>query len=159
MTQTATVTRTGSSASFRYIPRSGADVAFARHTGSGNGNVDPLDRLWPRRIRSVIRSSLSCWEPAEFINAAELLASELVTNALRHGRGDVRVLLTFADGCMRLEVRDESPESPVLRDASGVDEAGRGLALVRAEAHDWGISEDGMTIWCSLALPSLSPTP
>ncbi|WAU79976.1 ATP-binding protein [Streptomyces sp. Qhu-G9] len=134
-------------------------MAFARNIGSGNGNVDPLDRLWPRRIRSVIRHALSRWEPAEFIDAAELLASELVTNALQHGRGDVRVLLTFADGCMRLEVRDDSPESPVLRDASDTNETGRGLAIVRAEAHDWGISDNGRTTWCSLVLPSLSPTP
>ncbi|MFE9682784.1 ATP-binding protein [Streptomyces sp. NPDC006285] len=151
--------RAAPGAAFRYIPRSGVDVTFERNAGSGNGNVDPLDRLWPRRVRSIIRKALSRWEPADFIETAELLASELVTNALEHGHGDVRVLLTFTDGRMRLDVRDGSPESPVLREASALDETGRGLFIVKAAADGWGVSEDGTTTWCTLALPSLGPTP
>ncbi|MFF3487289.1 ATP-binding protein [Streptomyces sp. NPDC002701] len=111
-----------------------------------------MDLVWPQQIRSVVRAGLSCWERSALIADAELLVTELVTNALRHGRGDVGVRLSFINGHLRIEVRDGSPEVPELRAATSLDESGRGLFLVEAIADDWGISDDGFTTWCALSL-------
>jgi anti-sigma regulatory factor (Ser/Thr protein kinase) len=86
------------------------------------------------------------------MESAELLATELVTNALKHGRGDVGVRMYLDAICLRIEVRDGSPERPVAGDAALDDEDGRGLLLVNAIADDWGVSSSGTTIWCALPL-------
>ncbi|MEU9190292.1 ATP-binding protein [Streptomyces sp. NPDC048484] len=158
MTPTATIARTPPSASFELIPRKGFDVAFARSNGSGNGTVDPADAAWPREMRRTVRAGLDRWPP-HLVAAAELLVSELVTNAFRHGRGDVRVRMLFDDGRMQLEVRDGSHEFPIPRTATDLDEGGRGLAIVQAVADDWGVKNNGTTTWCSLVLPPLDGTP
>ncbi len=109
-------------------------------------------------MRSVVRAGLSRWELPELIADAELLVTELVTNALRHGRGDVGVRLSFINGHLRIEVCDDSPEVPEPRAAASLDESGRGLFLVQAVADDWGVTNNGMTTWCSLALSPLGRT-
>ncbi|MEW2567840.1 ATP-binding protein [Streptomyces sp. NPDC047070] len=152
MTSTAIITDNAPDASFLFLPRTGLEVVFARGHGSGNGAVALVDLLWPQRIRGVVRAGLSCWERPALIADAELLVTELVTNALRHGRGDVGVRLSFVNGHLRIEVRDGSPEVPEPQAASSLDEGGRGLFLVEAIADDWGISDDGFITWCALYL-------
>ena len=55
----------------------------------------------------MVRSQLEDWELVEELPALELAVSELVTNAIVHGRGQVEVVMADVDGCVRLEVRDE----------------------------------------------------
>lgn len=82
-------------------------------------------------------------------DTAALLVSEVATNALVHGRGDVRVEAVARDGALRVEVSDDEPGLPAPRRAGELDEGGRGLALLDALASDWGTDggADGKTVW------------
>ena len=79
----------------------------------------------------------------------ELLVSEVATNALVHGAGDVRVDVRTQGGSVRIEVSDDSPAVPVPRDAGLDGESGRGMALVAALSDDWGTEPraGGKTVW------------
>ncbi|MEV6056925.1 ATP-binding protein [Streptomyces sp. NPDC052107] len=111
------------------------------------------DAAWPQRLRRIVRAGLIHWGCPDLVDTAELLLTELATNALRHGRGpeiDVHVYLKD-DRCV-MEVDDGSPHRPRLRQAGPEDEGGRGLFLVQALAEEWGVSPDGTTTWCTLPL-------
>ena len=79
---------------------------------------------------------------------AELVASELVTNAWAHGRGTgaITVTITVADDVMHLKVCSDSDGVP--RQVSGSDESpdGRGLLLIEKLASDWGHVRRGSTL-------------
>jgi anti-sigma regulatory factor (Ser/Thr protein kinase) len=83
------------------------------------------------------------------------VVSELVTNAIRHGRGPVglRLIRTSALTC---EVSDTSSAAPHLRRAGAFDENGRGLLLVARFTDRWGSrpTADGKTIWAEQRLPA-----
>jgi anti-sigma regulatory factor (Ser/Thr protein kinase) len=93
-----------------------------------------------RRARSLVRSSLTSWGLSHVVDVLELAASELVTNALVHGTGDIGVDLTVSDGIVRLDVTDrgsaDTPhvEYPDSGDASG----GWGLQIVEQVSDAWG---------------------
>jgi anti-sigma regulatory factor (Ser/Thr protein kinase) len=82
-----------------------------------------------------------------------LLVSEVATNALVHGAGEVRVRVFPTRPGVRIEVVDGSPELPKRRQATAVDEGGRGIALVEALSSSWGSQATplGKTVWFELA--------
>ena len=92
----------------------------------------------------------------DLVMAATLLASELITNALRHGSGDITVLVTTGRGEIRVVVADECGTEPKARSANIEDESGRGLLIVETLADDWGCEDlpqgGGKTVWFSLRL-------
>ena len=87
----------------------------------------------------------------ETVEVAQLLTTELVTNALKHGRGDILLGIT-RDACdLRVEVTDDGPGTPQIG-AGGPDElGGRGLMVVEALASTWGVAgamrPSGKTVW------------
>jgi anti-sigma regulatory factor (Ser/Thr protein kinase) len=83
----------------------------------------------------------------------ELLVSEVATNALIHGAGQVRVRVLDRGPRLRVEVSDDSEAMPALRDVDPHAEGGRGLALVQALAAAWGADgrAGGKTVWFELA--------
>lgn len=85
-------------------------------------------------------------------DTVELLVSEVATNALVHGDGQVRVRVLTAGSRLRVEVSDGSSDLPVPRHAADDAEGGRGLALVAALSTDWGVelAEGGKTVWFEL---------
>ncbi|OKI10218.1 ATP-binding protein [Streptomyces sp. CB02923] len=89
---------------------------------------------------------------------AELVVSELVTNAVMHSGGrKITVALTLRDGCLRITVGDGTPGNTALpTPPEDADEHGRGLFLVQSIAAGqkgaWGISGNGATTWCDLAV-------
>lgn len=88
---------------------------------------------------------------------AELCVSELLTNALAHlGNGTpVTLRVTGRAARTRVELTDPDPRAwPVLREATGDDESGRGLALLDALALQWGVIQGpgSKTVWCELEL-------
>jgi anti-sigma regulatory factor (Ser/Thr protein kinase) len=82
------------------------------------------------RARELARAALARRGLGGHFWLAELIVSELVTNAIVHGAGPVRVDLSCGDGRLRVEVHDGHPRRPVRRQPSPDDEAGRGLALI-----------------------------
>jgi len=118
------------------------------------------DWTLPSEPTSVARArELACaWLLArgldEMIDTCELLVSELATNALRHGRGDIRLRL-LRDTTLVCEVWDNGYAQPRQRRARDTDEGGRGLQLVSMLADRWGSrrTPTGKTVWFELALP------
>lgn len=102
----------------------------------------------PGIARGLVRSELAdCDE--ETVAAAELMISELVTNAVVHGSSPIDVELRRETGVVRASVTDGSPEVPVPAQSQHVDRRGRGLLIVRALADDWGVVqyEAGKSVW------------
>jgi anti-sigma regulatory factor (Ser/Thr protein kinase) len=90
---------------------------------------------------------------ADLLDAAGLLVSELVTNAVVHARTDVTLRVLLRRGVLRIEVTDGSPIVPAPRRPAGLAGTGRGLQLVDRLADRWGVSKArrGKTIWFELA--------
>lgn len=84
---------------------------------------------------------------------AEVVCSELVTNAVRHGDGEITVLLRHIEGRIYLGVVDDSPNPPRLVVADDLAEGGRGLALVAGLSRLWGFTDlgpEGKIVWAEL---------
>jgi GAF domain-containing protein len=107
-----------------------------------------------REARSVLTEPMKRWDLEDMIPTTELLVSELVTNAVRYSRGDVTLRLVN-EKALVIEVIDNSGALPRLRQASGEDENGRGLQVVRQLAHRWGArrTATGKVVWCEQPLP------
>jgi len=86
--------------------------------------------------------------------AGELMASELVTNAIVHAKSAARLWISVADGIARIEVTDDGPGDPMLREPG--PEGGYGLWLTDTLAQSWGIvrapGELGKTVWFTVSL-------
>ncbi|MFB6881213.1 ATP-binding protein [Streptomyces noursei] len=94
------------------------------------------------------------WDPqGEFAQDVVLAVSELVTNGIEHGYGDVTLTVWRTGGQLRVEVADENPAPAILRRADGNAVSGRGLRIVSTVATKWGVSQDGTTTWCVFNLP------
>ncbi len=108
-------------------------------------------------LRGELRDALRRWGAAELIDTAELLASELVTNAIRHTDRDAMFTARFyrEDGReprLRIEVEDESDLWPKRRTPGEQASSGRGLMLVEALADAWGVEPrgSGKRMWFEL---------
>lgn len=108
----------------------------------------------PRSVASLRRFAVqACLEAGtDFCDTVALLVSEVATNALIHGSGEVRVSVQTGPGTLRVEVEDGSRTMPRPRQAGLEAEGGRGLALVDALASDWGTdgTPDGKVVWFEL---------
>ncbi|MEU8438233.1 SpoIIE family protein phosphatase [Streptomyces sp. NPDC029216] len=104
-------------------------------------------------IRAAATRRLTAWGLEELAFAAELMLSELVTNAIRYGGEPIQVRLIH-DRALICEVSDGSSTAPHLRRAANTDEGGRGLFLVAQLAQAWGTryTPRGKVIWAECAL-------
>ncbi|MET7652892.1 MULTISPECIES: ATP-binding protein [unclassified Streptomyces] len=116
----------------------------------------------PRAVtvcRRTLRLILTLHGLIHLIDTAELLASELVSNAVLHTKGPACLRLRFRDGVLQIGAWDADPEPPEppgrpedLADA----ENGRGMALVRACSVLWHwqplsrMGHRGKLVWCEL---------
>ncbi|MEU0807082.1 SpoIIE family protein phosphatase [Streptomyces sp. NPDC005970] len=107
------------------------------------------------RARELAREQLESWGMDELVDTTELLVSELVTNALRYGEGEIRLRLLL-DRTLVCEVWDSGLVQPRRRRARDTDEGGRGLQLVGMLSAGWGSrrTPHGKTVWFELALPN-----
>lgn len=110
------------------------------------------------RARELARDQLTAWGLDELVDTTELLVSELVTNALRYGEGEIRLRL-LRDRTLVCEVWDAGLVQPRRRRARDTDEGGRGLQLVGLLSAAWGARRTprGKTVWFELPLPDGRP--
>lgn len=94
-----------------------------------------------------------CEVAAPLTEDVVLCISELVTNGITYGAGDVSLRLCYLGNEIRVEVVDSSSVRATMRPAGPDDTSGRGLALVEALSWKWGASEDGRTTWCTFRTP------
>lgn len=118
----------------------------------------PADPAAVRRARGLVRTQLDRWELGELSYATELLASELITNALRYAPGPIELRLLL-ERTLVCEVLDRSAALPRLRHAGDDEENGRGLLVVSQLAHRWGSRRTaaGKVVWCEQTLPGIDP--
>jgi anti-sigma regulatory factor (Ser/Thr protein kinase) len=104
--------------------------------------------------RRFVRDSLRD-QPTEILDAAELLASELATNCVRHARTDFE-LTVHSEGRIRVEVHDTGQGQPRVLSPAPREESGRGLLIVESIADAWGVTpaDDGKAVWFTLSPPA-----
>jgi anti-sigma regulatory factor (Ser/Thr protein kinase) len=103
------------------------------------------------------------WGLAELSDNAELLISELCTNALTASRAmklslPIRLWLLSDKARVMILVWDGNPEAPVRMDTSEEAESGRGLVLVEALSDEWNWyvspEQSGKVVWCQISIGS-----
>ncbi|MFF8403377.1 SpoIIE family protein phosphatase [Streptomyces sp. NPDC014846] len=101
------------------------------------------------RARRLVRERLLKWCLPHTVETAELLVSEVVTNAVRHAQGDRIGLRVVRTDALLFEVTDDEPALPAMLSAGPLDESGRGLRVVSRLAREWGASTSGhrKTVW------------
>jgi anti-sigma regulatory factor (Ser/Thr protein kinase) len=107
---------------------------------------------------------LQLWDLTDLRADAELLVSELVTNAVLYGRSGVALTVAVADGVLEVGVSDRSPLLPAPRIGVNVHapwraEGGRGLRMVEQIADEWGVAAlaDGKQVWFRLSVDEQWP--
>jgi anti-sigma regulatory factor (Ser/Thr protein kinase) len=103
------------------------------------------------RARAFVRSCLDDIEPDDR-DAAVLMTSEFVTNAVLHARTRVSLCLARGADYVMVAVADDVNDQPVPKPRSTTRLGGRGLALVAELAVDWGTvtTVEGKVMWFSI---------
>jgi anti-sigma regulatory factor (Ser/Thr protein kinase) len=101
------------------------------------------------RARRFVAAALAALPDRRAVEVAELLTSEVVTNAVLHGGSAVRVEVESVDGRTRISVCDNDPGHPEVRTPALDDESGRGMRLVDSLARRWGVQPagSGKCVW------------
>lgn len=81
--------------------------------------------------------------------AADLMTSEVVTNAMLHGQGAITFAVQAGSLLVRVQVGDDDASRPRLRRIDPAAEGGRGMWIVDALASDWGVLDrpPGKIVW------------
>jgi anti-sigma regulatory factor (Ser/Thr protein kinase) len=104
--------------------------------------------------RGQVKATIQAWEIPVDESIAVLLTSELVTNAIRHEKGDtITLVITCAYGQLHVDVHDTSCTLPVPMDGPPDAETGRGLVLVASLSSSWGYyrTQTGKAVYFTLA--------
>ena len=131
-----------------------------RGTVAEHGSVEfryPLDPASVRVARRVVAGVCRFWRAGDACDTATLAVSELVGNSVRAGAGEeVRLRLSWTPRRLRVEVCDESPDTPRLGQPDATAESGRGLWIVSQLAVRWGtqVQTHGKCVWAEIALPA-----
>jgi anti-sigma regulatory factor (Ser/Thr protein kinase) len=120
----------------------------------------PGDPLSVRRARELARSLVAKGAvTAATAEAAVLVVSELVSNAIVHAASEVELDIDTGPGGVHVTVHDDSPDAPMAKGSLPHDPGGRGLAIVDQLADRWGwtsVEGNGKEVWCEL-LPDHPP--
>jgi anti-sigma regulatory factor (Ser/Thr protein kinase) len=130
-------------------------------TAQGGGrlqqHVAPGDPEALVSARHMIGAAVRAWGARERSDEIELVADELIVNALMHTDGPAIVTLRVLSGPvrrLRVEVEDRSSALPRRREAGEAGVSGRGLMLVDRLADVWGVEArgSGKCVWCEFLL-------
>lgn len=114
------------------------------------------DELAGADARRMLAAVLRGWGLLDMKDELNLVATELVSNAAKHARGDViRVHLTRTGARrVRVAVTDRSRQQPELRAVQDLDESGRGLHMVQAVASRVGVTPMpwGKSVWAEVGV-------
>ncbi|WP_031025552.1 SpoIIE family protein phosphatase [Streptomyces sp. NRRL WC-3725] len=121
------------------------------HVAEWRLDADPREVA---RARHLVRERLLDWGLPQAVETAELLVSEVVTNAVRHAESDRIGLRVVRTDALLFEVTDDEPALPAMVSAGPYDESGRGLRVVSRLAREWGASASGhrKTVWFEQAV-------
>jgi anti-sigma regulatory factor (Ser/Thr protein kinase) len=109
----------------------------------------PRDPAASYLARRTIRERLAQAIPASTLADVTLAVSELVTNAVLHGKGEIELRIEADDRTVKGEVIDEGAgfERQLREDGGVEDVAGRGLLIVGQLADSWGVHEGTTHVW------------
>ncbi|MEU7017243.1 ATP-binding protein [Streptomyces sp. NPDC046385] len=106
----------------------------------------------PQRVKDIRQATAAFLRrsgvPQETADDVVLVVSELVTNAVRHGQGEISLRALASNGRVAITVSTQGSGRAVVREADLDAESGRGMFLVDALTDSWGVAT-GMT-WCIL---------
>jgi anti-sigma regulatory factor (Ser/Thr protein kinase) len=115
----------------------------------------PVDLAAPAMARALVREACADWSATGAEDAAALVASELVSNAVQHARSTCRISVAVDGTGLRIGVRDHAPgHVPRPRPVDLSRPAGLGLHLVAMVSSEWGVHShpDGKTAWAVIPL-------
>ncbi|MEV7012643.1 ATP-binding protein [Streptosporangium sp. NPDC051022] len=143
-----------------------ASVVLTEYRHTLDPAVSVLGEKWILReersvasVRRFVRDTAADWNAAgEVPEIAELLVSELVTNAIAHGTAAIprasaiRVTVGREKELMTVDVYDSRTALPHMRHPDPLETSGRGLAIVHDLSHDWGwtLNPYGKSVWFQL---------
>jgi hypothetical protein len=106
-----------------------------------------------RRGRDLATEACLRWQAPELVSPASIIASELVTNAVRHAGTPFELSLARTTRYLHIAVRDQDPSPAVRQDAEALATRGRGLIIVDRTALSWGSTpaQTGKVVWATLA--------
>jgi anti-anti-sigma regulatory factor len=106
----------------------------------------------PRLARELAAEACASWGLAGSTSPAEIVATELVTNAVRHAGTTIDLRLTLRDQQLRVSVQDRAGAPARMRTPGESDDHGRGLLIVDSVATRWGnvLVPGGKVVWASL---------
>jgi hypothetical protein len=115
----------------------------------------PIARGWLSDVVEVWRESGQVVDgpsSGDLLDVAQLLLTELLSNALRHSETPILVAAALHEGLLRVEVTDSGHRMPKMRQAGPGETAGRGLQLVDTLSSSWGVTplEHGKRVWFEL---------
>ncbi|WP_328773296.1 SpoIIE family protein phosphatase [Streptomyces sp. NBC_00286] len=121
-------------------------------------HIGPGDPEALAGARHMIRAAVVAWGAEDRADEVELVADEVITNALMHTEGSAIVTLralTGSDRRLRVEVEDASSALPRRREAGESGVSGRGLLVVDRLADVWGVDArgGGKCVWCEFIVP------
>jgi serine phosphatase RsbU (regulator of sigma subunit)/anti-sigma regulatory factor (Ser/Thr protein kinase) len=134
----------------------------AEITGDGAVAATARDRVClevvdqPESVRDgrlFVRAQLRGRVADTLIDDAALIAAELLANAVQHGEPPLFLCVRVDPNLVRIEVQDGSSRSPVRPAPSTTNMTGRGIALIEALSHRWGVDRrpgEGKTVWSEL---------
>lgn len=129
-------------------PEASASTDVAWHVYGSSSTATPA-------ARRFVRDILHGWGLHDLRDVSELLISELITNAVQHTVGDVRLTIErTASRDVRIGVHDDSDREVRARRTDPEDIGGRGLTIVGALADDWWVEPSptgGKTVWCQVS--------
>lgn len=121
----------------------------------------PADPSAVGRVRRSMTRTLRAIGLDSIVDDFQIVASELVTNAVRYGSDPVEVAVSIHDSNLRISVTDSNLDSfPATKPPTDTEGSGRGLHLIAALSSAWGITEhdNRKTVWAELPLQRKAPT-